>query len=95
MEIIKYLGDKLSERINISPPAARALLKLSIKDELGPFTDLNKINYNDLCKVLNLSFKFRLIKLEISDYNAIIKYMLNELTLNQSLITMAGVYLQF
>ena len=93
MEIIKYLGDKLSEQINISPPAARGLLKLSIKDELGPFTDLNKISYNDLCNVLKNSFKNRLIYLEISNYEFIINNLLNELTLNQSLITMAGVYL--
>jgi hypothetical protein len=93
MEIIKYLGDKLSEQINISPPAARGLLKLSIKDELGPFKDLNKISYNDLCNVLKNSFKNRLIYLEISNYEFIINNLLNELTLNQSLITMAGVYL--
>lgn len=93
MEIIKYLGDKLSEKINISPPAARGLLKLSIKDELGPFIEFNKINYTDLYKVLNFSLKNRLIRLEISNYETIIKFILNELTLNQSLITMSGVYL--
>ena len=91
MEIIKYLGDKLSEEINISPPAARGLLKLSIKDELGPFTDLSKINYNDLCLILKTSFKNRLINLEISNIEYIINYLLKELTLNQSLITIAGV----
>ncbi|TFG15662.1 MAG: hypothetical protein EU535_01680 [Promethearchaeota archaeon] len=91
MEIIKYLGDKLSQQINISPPAARGLLKLSIKDELGPFIDLNQINYNDLCNVLHNSLKERLNKLEISNIEYIISYLLNELTLNQSLITIAGV----
>ena len=91
MEIIKYLGDKLSQQINISPPAARGLLKLSIKDELGPFTDLNQINYSDLRNVLHNSLKKRLHKLEISNIEYIISYLLNELTLNQSLITIAGV----
>jgi hypothetical protein len=91
MEIIKYLGDILSKQINISPPAARGLLKLSIKDELGPFKELNQINYNDLCMVLKNSLKKRLFKFEVPNYETIIKNMLSELTLNQSLITMAGV----
>jgi len=33
MEIIKYLGNQLAKKINISPPATRGLLKLAIKDE--------------------------------------------------------------
>ena len=45
MEIIRYLGDKLAEQMSISSPAARGLIKLSIKDELGPFKALTKINY--------------------------------------------------
>lgn len=93
MEIIKYLGDKLAEQIKISPPAARGLLKLSIKDELGPFLDLKQIDYIGLYNVLENSLKNRLIKLEISNYEFVVSYMVNELTLNQSLITMAGVYL--
>ena len=93
MEIIKYLGDKLSQQINISPPAARGLLKLSIMDELGPFIDLSKTSYKELCRVMKTSFKKRLINLNISDYEIIVNNMLNELRLNQSLITMAGVYL--
>ncbi len=93
MEIIKYLGDKLAKEINISPPAARGLLKLSIKDELDPFRPLFKITFNELRNVLQNSFKKRLINLEISNYEAIVNHMIIELELNQSLITMAGVYL--
>ncbi|GAI01549.1 unnamed protein product, partial [marine sediment metagenome] len=37
MEIINYLGEYLSNIINISPPAARGLIKLAIKEELGSF----------------------------------------------------------
>ncbi|MFX1236192.1 MAG: hypothetical protein ACFFAS_07460 [Promethearchaeota archaeon] len=91
MEIIRYLGEKLATHIGISPTAARGLLKLSIKDELGPFTDFTKLNLIDLCRVINKSFKNRLIKLEISEYQTIINMMIEELTLNQSLITLGGV----
>ncbi|TFG03147.1 MAG: hypothetical protein EU539_12535 [Promethearchaeota archaeon] len=93
MEIIKYLGNKLAEQINISAPAARGLLKLSIKDELGPFKDLNQLNYEELSLVLKNSLKNRLINLKVNDQDHVINKLLNELTLNQSLITMAGVSL--
>ncbi|TFG08303.1 MAG: hypothetical protein EU539_02790 [Promethearchaeota archaeon] len=91
MEIIKYLGDKLAQKIGISPPAARGLLKLSIKDELGPFNPLDKLNFIDLKKVLQKSLNQRLIRLGVSDNQKIVEFMLSELTNNQSLITMAGV----
>ncbi|MBN1803186.1 MAG: hypothetical protein JW891_16870 [Candidatus Lokiarchaeota archaeon] len=91
MEIIKYLGDIIARRIGISPTAARGLLKLSIKDELGPFTDFETINYENLYRVICRSLKKRLVKLEISFYEEIIRLMIDELTKNQSLITMGGV----
>jgi hypothetical protein len=91
MEIIRYLGDKLAEKMNISPPAARGLIKLSIKDELGPFKELYKINYNEYLTVLKNSFRERLMKLEIPNFEGIVNNMLKELELNQSLITIAGV----
>ena len=91
MEIIKYLGDKLAQKIGISPPAARGLLKLSIKDELGPFNPLDKLNFIDLKKVIQKSLNQRLIRLGVSDNQKIVEFMLSELTNNQSLITMAGV----
>ena len=40
MEIYNYLGDILADKIKISPPAARGLIKLAIKDELGSFKPL-------------------------------------------------------
>ncbi|MBN1801825.1 MAG: hypothetical protein JW891_09985 [Candidatus Lokiarchaeota archaeon] len=67
------------------------MLKLSIKDELGPFIDFKKVSWNDLFRVINSSFKNRLIKLEISKYQEIINLLNDELTKNQSLITMAGI----
>jgi hypothetical protein len=93
MEIIYYLADVLVVQLRISPPAARGLIKLSIKDELGPFIEYNKINYNDFCNVIKNSLKKRLIMLNISNYEFITNNLLIELELNQSLITMGGVKL--
>jgi hypothetical protein len=93
MEIINYLADKLAVLLGISPPAARGLIKLSIKDELGPFIELKRINYNDLRNVLKNSLKKRLVTLKISKYVFIVNNLLNELEMNQSLITMEGVKL--
>jgi len=91
MEIIKYLGNNLAKKINISPPAARGLLKLAIKDELGPFKPLNQINFNDLKSVIENTLSLRLKKLEIPNSEILVEYLLHQLTKNQSLITMAGV----
>ena len=93
MEIIYCLGEKLADELKISPPAARGLIKLSIKDQLGPYVEFNRINYNDFCNVLNNSLKERLIILNISNYESIANKLLVELELNQSLITMEGVKL--
>ncbi|MFX0058074.1 MAG: hypothetical protein ACFE85_16320 [Candidatus Hodarchaeota archaeon] len=91
MEIIKLLGNELANKISISPPAARGLIKLSIKDELGPFKPLELINYDDLKTTIQNSLKTRLINLDILNSEKIINYLIDELNKNQSLITMAGV----
>lgn len=91
MEIIKFLGDKLANKINISPPAARGLLKLAIKDELGPFKPISEINFNNFKSVMENSLRLRLIKLDIPNIDILIEYMLYHLTKNQSLTTMARV----
>ena len=41
MTIITHLGDKLVTLISISAPAARGLIKLALKDELGLFRKVN------------------------------------------------------
>ncbi len=91
MEIIKSLGESLADKISISPTAARGLIKLSIKDELGPFTNVNKVNFNDLHKTISNSFKKRLVNLSIQDVEVITESMLTQLKHIQSLITMANV----
>ena len=91
MEVIKSLGDLLADKISISPTAARGLIKLAIKDELGPFTIVSKVNYNEMQKTIQNSLKKRLVNLTIQNEEIIIESMLTHLTKVQSLITMANI----
>lgn len=91
MEIIKYLGEKLSEKIKISPPAARGLIKLAIKDELGAFKPFNEITFNDLKAVIQNALKIRVERLNVQNVENLINYLTIELTENQSLIIMSKV----
>ncbi|MFX0077355.1 MAG: hypothetical protein ACFE96_18080 [Candidatus Hermodarchaeota archaeon] len=91
MDIIKHLGSRLAELISISAPAGRGLIKLAIKDEVGPFKPLNQITFNEFKNSLENSLKKRLINLEISTFELIVQYLVRELTDYQSLITMGGV----
>jgi hypothetical protein len=91
MELIKLLGNKLAEKINVSSPAGRGLIKLAIKDELGPFKPLNQLEFIDFKNTITNSLKIRLEKLEISSTREIIDLLLENLTKNQSLITIGGV----
>ncbi|MFX0008552.1 MAG: hypothetical protein ACFFAV_17715 [Candidatus Hermodarchaeota archaeon] len=91
MEIINMLGEKLSLKINISPPAVRGLLKLAIKDEIGPFKPLNQLNYEDFKKSIENALKIRLEKLDIKNSKKIIDILINELRKIQSIITIGGV----
>ncbi len=91
IEIIHYLANILSTEIKISPPAARGLIKLSIKDELGPFKPIFRINYTDLKNTLENSLKKRLNNLNVNDSDQIIKNLVFELTNNQSIIKIGNV----
>ena len=91
MEIINILGNKLSNEIEISPPAARGLIKLAIKDEIGPFKPYNQIIFKEYESAILNSLKNRLLKLELKNVEKIIKHIKNELIEKQSLITMSNV----
>ena len=91
MEIIKYLGDLLAQELHIRPAAARGLLKLAILDRFGPFKPLNQLNFYDYKEIIQNEVKNRLIVLEISDIEVMIKSLLNSLVKNQSIITIAEV----
>lgn len=91
MDIIRHLGSRLADLIDISSPAARGLIKLAIQDEVGPFKPLNQITFNEFKNTIENSLKKRLENLEIITSELIIKYLVRELTAYQSLITMGGV----
>jgi hypothetical protein len=91
VEVIKYLGFNLAEYIMISPPGARGLIKLAIKDDLGPFKPFQQISYKELKMVIENALKKRLQKLEIKAIDKIIEEMLALLARYQSLIVMENI----
>ena len=91
MEILKVLADYIAKEINVSPPAARGLLKLSIKDEIGPFKPISQINFRDLKKTIRFSLKERLIKLNVSNVNLLVDNLIQYLVDKQSLIPMTKI----
>ena len=88
MQIINHLADVLSIRINISATASRGLIKLAIKDEIGPFEPLNKIGLKEYKRVIQTSLKRRLQNLNVENFEEIIVILSNELVTHQSLILM-------
>jgi len=91
VEVIKYLGFNLAEYIMISPPGARGLIKLAIKDELGPFKPFQQVSYKELKMVIENALKKRLQILEINAIDKIIEEMLALLARYQSLIVMENI----
>jgi hypothetical protein len=91
MEIIKYLGDLLAEKLYISPAAGRGLVKLAIKDRFSPFKPINQLKFNDYKEVIQNEVKNRLKSLGISNIDLVINSLVNSLVENQSIITLGEV----
>jgi hypothetical protein len=91
IEIINILGVNLATDLKISPPAARGLIKLSIKDKFGPFKPISHLSYEDYKLIISQSLPKRLIDLEVPDYKSVIFTLLEVLKQNQSVITLGGV----
>jgi hypothetical protein len=91
MEIIKYLGDLLAEKLHIRPAAARGLVKLAINDKFSPFKPINQLKFNDYKEVIQNEVKNRLVMLGISDIDSVIDLLINSLIKNQSIITLSEV----
>ncbi|MBN1800244.1 MAG: hypothetical protein JW891_01985 [Candidatus Lokiarchaeota archaeon] len=91
VEIINYLGIHLAQLVQISPLAARGLIKLAIKDELGPYFQFDKIKFQELKLTISNSLKIRIQKLKNIETDKVIKKLEEELIENQSLITMSKV----
>ena len=91
MEMIKYLSIILSEQVNLSPSACGGLIRLAVKDEIGPYKPTNQLNLEDYKKSCENALKHRLEKLGVDNIDQIITRIVNELIQNQSLITMETV----
>lgn len=88
MEILNIMGKIISRELNISPPAARGIIKLSIKDEFGPFKPLRELKYSDMLLVVNNSLRRRFITLKIKNCEQILSTLRKELNENQSLFSL-------
>ena len=88
MEILNIMGNIISRELSISPPAARGIIKLSIKDEFGPFKPLRELKYSDMLLVVNNSLRKRFITLNIKNSEQILFILRKELIKNQSLFTL-------
>jgi len=88
MEMIKYLSIILAEEIKLSPSASSGLIRLAIKDEIGPFTPLHHLNLSDYKTSCENALRRRLSKLGVVNIDQIIKRLMIELIKNQSLATM-------
>jgi len=75
MEIIRFIGDRISEKTFISPAGARGLIKLAIQKEFDPFISLDQISYKDINKVIQNALKDRLNQLKIPEVEKIIDYV--------------------
>ena len=91
MEMIKYLSLILSEEISLSPSASGGLIRLAIKDEVGPFKPIKQLDLKDYRNSCANALKERLQKLSVDNIDQIIERIVNELIQNQSLITMENV----
>jgi len=88
MQIINHLAEVLSKKINISATASRGLIKLAIKDEIGPFMPLNIIGLKEYKAIIHSSLKRRLQNLNVENIEEIIELLLDELITHQSLVLM-------
>ncbi len=91
VEIINYLGTQLAQMIKISPLAARGLIKLAIKDQLGPYFQFETIKFQELKVTIKNALKLRIQKFKDIETDKIIKKMEEELISNQSLIAMSNI----
>jgi hypothetical protein len=84
IKIIETLAFKLANEINMSPLASRGLLKLCLKEELGPFKPFEKVSYQELEKTLYNSLNNRLERLKITRRNEIVKNLIENLKESKS-----------
>lgn len=91
MEMIRYLSIVLSEEINLSRAASGGLIRLAIKEEVGPYKPIEQLTLNDYLSICQNSLGKRLQRLGIAETSQIITYIKQEIIKNQSLATMEKV----
>ena len=87
MNVSKFFGQILSEKIGRKELACAGIVRLAIKDGgKNPET----INSNDLQKIFKTTLKTRLENAGIDNANDVSKHMLLELTKNHALFVMSA-----
>ena len=84
--IIEFFGEKLSKLTGKAALSCRGLLRFAIKDA---GKNALQLSFSDLKDVFETYLSKRLESVNISDYQNIIKNLAQELTKNQSVLTMA------
>jgi len=87
VNVSKFFGHILSEKICKKELACAGIVRLAIKDGgKNPET----ININDLQKIFSTTLKTRLENVGIDNANDVAKFMLSELTKNHALFVMSA-----
>ena len=90
-DLISFLGEILSKKINKPVMPSTGLIRLAVKDEFKSNVKVNQLTYEDFQRIFQNSLKKRLEYLGITNLDTIIEELLIELKTNQSLITMMTV----
>ena len=83
---IEFFGEKLAKLTGKSALACRGLLRFAIKDA---GKDALQLSFSDFKNIIETYLSKRLESVNISDYKGIISNLSQELTKNQSVLTMA------
>lgn len=87
MNITKFFGQILSEKIGKKELACSGIVRLAIKDG-GKNPEM--INANDLQKIFQTTLITRLENIGIDNANDVSKHMLSQLTKNHALFVMSA-----
>jgi hypothetical protein len=91
MDLLRYFGDFLAEKIGKDPIYVRGLLRIAIREYFhGKIPQT--LDFSTLHKVIDGILRKHLEKLNISNTSDIIQDLLNALIRHQSLFTLGQVY---
>jgi len=87
VNVPKFFGQILSEKIGKKEIACSGILRFAIKDG---GKDPESINVNELQTIFKTTLKTRLENIGVDNPNDIAKYMLSQLTKNHALFVMSA-----